>query len=256
MRERVTGAAWRLGACGLALWACAAGAATPACSVRSGDRTVPLVELYTSEGCSSCPPADRWLSGRIADDGDGANWLSFHVDYWDALGWPDRFASSRHTQRQRMRVDAAGGSVVYTPQVMIGPQVQVTWRASPMVRRALEAAAGPARAGLALALARAPAGDVLRLGAAPVPGAPAAELWLARTVDGRTTEVRAGENGGITLRHDRVVVDLWGPWRLDGAPVARRLALPAGVEGDFTAFAQTVDGRVLQSLRLPGPACR
>ncbi len=62
------------------------------CSVRSGAQTMPLVELYTSEGCSSCPPADRWLSQRLASDGDATNWLAFHVDYWDDLGWPDRFA--------------------------------------------------------------------------------------------------------------------------------------------------------------------
>ncbi|MBW8852567.1 MAG: DUF1223 domain-containing protein [Xanthomonadales bacterium] len=236
--------------------AAAARAATPACGVRSADRIVPLVELYTSEGCSSCPPADRWLSARVADGADGANWLAFHVDYWDALGWRDRFASPRHTQRQRARVAAAGGSTVYTPQVMIGPRVQVTWRAAPMLRRALEAAGGPARAGLALRLLRAQGGDVLRLGAAPVAGAPAAEVWLARSVDGRTSPVRAGENAGATLHHDRVVVDLWGPWRLDGAPVVRTLALPAGAEGDFTAFVQADDGRVLQSLRLAGAACR
>lgn len=246
----LTGAIW------LGAWACAAGAAPSACSVRSGDRVVPLVELYTSEGCSSCPPADRWLSGRVADGGDGANWLAFHVDYWDALGWPDRFASPRHTERQRARVAATGGSTVYTPQVMIGPQVRVTWRAAPMLRRALDASVGPARAGLALTLARAPGGDVLRLGAAPVAGAPAAEVWLARTVDGRTSAVRAGENAGATLRHDRVVVGLWGPWRLAAAPVAETVALPAGSDGDFTAFIQTADGRVLQSLRLAGAACR
>ncbi len=240
----------------LVAWASTAGAATPDCSVRSGDRAVPLVELYTSEGCSSCPSADRWLSGRVADGGHGANWLAFHVDYWDSLGWPDRFASPRHTERQRERVAATGGSTVYTPQVMVGPQVQVTWRAAPMLRRALEASTGPARAGLALALARGPDGDVLRLGAAPVPGTPASEVWLARTVDGRTSAVRAGENSGATLHHDRVVVDLWGPWRLDGTAVARTIDLPAGVEGDFTAFAQAGDGRILQSLRLAGAACR
>jgi len=68
------------------------------CSARSGDLRTPLVELYTSEGCSSCPPADRWLSARArASD---ANWLAFHVDYWDDIGWPDRFASPLFSQRQ------------------------------------------------------------------------------------------------------------------------------------------------------------
>ena len=254
MRRPAAGVFW-LGTA-ICLWASATHAAPPLCRVHSGARTVPLVELYTSEGCSSCPPADRWLSARVADGGEGANWLAFHVDYWDSLGWRDRFASPRHASRQRERVDTAGGRVVYTPQVMVGPQVQIEWRAQPSVRRALEAAGGPARAGLALALDRGTGGDRLRLAAVPVPGAPAAQVWLARTLDGRTSNIRSGENAGEVLHHDRVVVDLRGPWPIGDAPVMQQIALPTGVEGDFTAFVQAADGHVLQSLRLAGADCR
>lgn len=99
--------------------------AAETCAARSGAQTVPLVELYTSEGCSSCPPADRWLSRSLRSD--AANFLAFHVDYWDDIGWPDRFASPAYSQRQRQRVAATGSRTVYTPQVMAGTHVQANW---------------------------------------------------------------------------------------------------------------------------------
>src|SRR6185369_5141540 len=72
------------------------------CAATSGPRIVPLVELYTSEGCNSCPPADRWLSSTVpaAANGQTAIALAFHVDYWDRLGWKDRFATAAWTERQ------------------------------------------------------------------------------------------------------------------------------------------------------------
>src|SRR5437879_6451117 len=72
------------------------------CRVVSGATTVPLVELFTSEGCDSCPPADRWLSANFprTTDANGSLALAFHVDYWDRLGWIDRFGSPAWTERQ------------------------------------------------------------------------------------------------------------------------------------------------------------
>src|SRR3954449_3542256 len=78
-------------------------AATPAaCRILSGPSKTPLIELYTSEGCDSCPPADRWLSAQFprVRAPNGAVALAFHVDYWDRLGWTDRFASRAYTERQ------------------------------------------------------------------------------------------------------------------------------------------------------------
>lgn len=86
---------------GIALAAIAASAAAQ-CVKESPPHAVALVELYTSEGCSSCPRADRWLS-RLLREGPGVDHvvpLAFHVDYWDRLGWKDRFASARFTERQ------------------------------------------------------------------------------------------------------------------------------------------------------------
>ncbi len=224
------------------------------CDIRSGSQIVPLIELYTSEGCSSCPPADRWLSSKLRAGEFQANWLAFHVDYWDDLGWPDRFASARHTERQRARVNAAGQSTVYTPQVMIGSQVQTAWRAAPMVARALDAARGAAQAGLALQLD----GRQLRVGAVRSgQGGSSAQVWVAQTVDGVKTAVRAGENSGTILNHDRVVTRLWGPWTLGAAPLAKVIDIDPG-QGAWgvTAFVQDTNGKVLQSLRLASTECR
>src|SRR5438270_8352522 len=89
------------------------------CTARSPDHSVALLELYTSEGCDSCPPADRWLSRFDQTSvADRVVPLALHVDYWDRLGWKDRFASPAYTERQREQTRRQGSSFVYTPQVM------------------------------------------------------------------------------------------------------------------------------------------
>jgi hypothetical protein len=226
-----------------------------ACTAHSGPRVVPLVELYTSEGCSSCPPADRWFSQRLAQ-GD-ANALAFHVDYWDELGWPDRFADRAYTRRQRDRVAVAGDTTVYTPQVMVGSEVRAPWRDALAFPALLAKQRGPARAGLALRLE--PGGTRWRavLAATPVAGAaPQARVWLARYVDARTTQVQAGENDGATLRHDRVVQGLWGPWPLAAPATVRTVEIEAAEPPwGLVAFVQDARGGTLQSLALPATAC-
>ena len=114
----------------------AAGAAT--CSVRAAGAPRAVVELYTSEGCSSCPPADRWLSTLKASPDLLA--LGFHVSYWDRLGWPDRFASAEITARQQLLARNAGRAQVYTPQVVVNGD---DWRRWPQLPCA--AARTPAR---------------------------------------------------------------------------------------------------------------
>ena len=239
--------------------------AAPGCAVRSGPQTVPLVELYTSEGCSSCPPADRWFSSQAsssqasssqASDAN-ANWLAFHVDYWDSIGWADRFASPAYSQRQRTRVaKATGESTVYTPQVMVGPQVQLPWHRG--IDAVLREARTPAAAGLALQLQPVAEGWQVALGATRAAAAPAgdAQVWLAQYSDDQTSEVRAGENAGVKLHHDRVVRHLWGPWALSTTAVSRQVSMIApSSKWGVTAFVQNKDGRVLQSLNLPAASC-
>ncbi len=231
-------------------------AETVACSARSGSQVMPLVELYTSEGCSSCPPADRWLSRVYAMH--EANFLAFHVDYWDSLGWADRFAQPAYSQRQRQRVNAAGERTVYTPQVMLGQQIQVNWRDAAEFSRLLASQRGQAMTTLSLQVESTAVGAKVTLEARPssLSADASAEVWLAQYSDAQVTRVERGENGGETLQHDRVVVQLWGPWRLGGDPIIQTLRLQQAFSaGGLTAFAQDAHGRVWQSLSLTGADC-
>jgi hypothetical protein len=186
------------------------------CSAQSGAQVPRVVELYTSEGCSSCPPADRWLSG--VKPGGGVIAAAFHVDYWNGLGWKDRFASPAATERQQQGVGVNGSRYPYTPQFVVDGR---DWRGS-----ALPAlAATPSRVQLTLTRS---APDRASLSASILPGAPARiELWWARLEDAHQSRVRAGENRGEILNHDHVVRDyarlpVWDPasgprsWALSG----------------------------------------
>lgn len=230
--------------------------AAETCTARGGSTVMPLVELYTSEGCSSCPPADRWLSRQLA--GRQANFLAFHVDYWDQIGWPDRFASPRYSLRQRERVEAAGQRAVFTPQVMVGRVVQAQWHGARSWEKTLQMGQRPAGAALTLRLSRVGTGWNASVGAASIDShAKRAQLWVARYVDGQSSQVRAGENRGATLRHDRVVRQLSGPWPLSaGSTLSRQILLPPeSGEWGVTAFVQDVDGTVLQSVSVPAHDC-
>lgn len=180
------------------LWAAGAGDPTVQCSAQSAARVAPVVELYTSEGCSSCPPADRWLSSLKL--GPDAVALAFHVDYWDRLGWKDRFASPAYTQRQAQHRQSNGARFSYTPQVVVDGRDQPDWHALP----AREPWGTRATAHVAITLSA--LGGRYTATVRPEAGAPArlAAYW-AVTESGHTTTVKAGENDGATLSHDHVV---------------------------------------------------
>ncbi|MEO8278089.1 MAG: DUF1223 domain-containing protein [Ideonella sp.] len=175
------------------------GFAAASCEARSGATRVNVVELYTSEGCSSCPPADRWFS-TLASDTQGANPvlpLAFHVTYWDRLGWADRFARPAYTERQYSVAASIGAAVVYTPQVIVNG---VDWRSWPRLPRATAAP------DVEVQLSR--DGDTFTARIKRHDGSsitqPISGYW-AMLEDGHQTQVRAGENSGATLRHDHVV---------------------------------------------------
>ncbi len=209
------------------------------CSAKSAGPAPAVVELYTSEGCSSCPPADRWLS-QLKGRNDVIA-LAFHVSYWDRLGWPDRFASPALTQRQEALRDRHGARYVYTPQVVVDgrdtPGWQ-GWRAPASSTRA----ASP----VSLQLARTPAGveavvQAASPGAAATPGAPVrlAAYWVVLE-DGHSSAVKAGENAGETLKHDHVV-RAYRPvpgWRNDGT--AQRLVFDDRTASPAGTFARRV----------------
>lgn len=232
----------------------------PVCAVRSGAQSGALIELYTSEGCSSCPPADRWLAG-VATMADPARLsvLAFHVDYWDELGWPDRFAQARFTARQRERVRAGGSTTIYTPQVMLSSRLDLRWYRPGEVAAAVRAVQQVPSA-LGLSLRAVPEGEGWRVQAGVhASGSPTTgDLYVALYENGLVTPVRGGENRGATLHHERVVRALWGPWRADGTR-AWQVDVPKdaapGALG-LTAFVQRADsGQTLQALSLPLSGC-
>jgi len=223
----------------------------PACTARSAATVAPVVELYTSEGCSSCPPADRWLSRFVAEPNVVA--LAFHVDYWNRLGWKDRYASAAHTERQSQQQAVNGARYSYTPQVVMDGADRPDWpRALPATPRP------PARVQIDLQRAAGAAGHYTAQVQA-LPGGPArlAAYW-ALTEQSHVTSVKAGENNGATLRHDFVVSD-YRPlpaWKAaPGASVTLSYAAPTLGDPAHPRHVNLVivdadTGRPVQALRL------
>ena len=255
----------RLAATALAALAAAGVHAQPgACTATSGPGTAALVELYTSEGCSSCPPADRWLSS-VRGPGLAADrlvLLGLHVDYWDYIGWKDPFARASFSARQREIAAIARSRVVYTPQVVLAGKDYRGWSSQARFTEAVAAVnATPARARITLALKPGGAGKAeLRAGASL--GARedrgSAALYVALYENGLTNHVKAGENRGATLSHDYVVREWWGPLAFDGPgelAIERSLGAQRLARGGVAAFVQNRrNGDVLQALALPACA--
>ena len=188
-------------------------AAADDCTYKSGAHTVALVELYTSEGCSSCPPADRWISGFVNHPRiERFVPLAFHVNYWDDLGWKDRFADQRYTERQRALAKVAGAKSVYTPQVTLQGRDARNWRDEPAFAAQVEAINKKAhRANLELRPTAGADGNIRAMVTAnivPPLNPDDLVLFVVLTQDGLSSKVTAGENDGETLRHNFVVRDL------------------------------------------------
>jgi len=173
-------------------------APAPVCRAEARATVTPVLELYTSEGCSSCPPADRWLSALRAPG--GAVIQAFHVGYWDYIGWVDRFASPTHTARQRQIAQWNGQRSIYTPQTVLNGK---DWRGWTRAGDGLPASAEIARFGISL---RQTGDDRFEAMVTALDGAPASwSAYWTVTESGHSSRVRAGENAGEHLRHDHVV---------------------------------------------------
>jgi hypothetical protein len=238
----------------------AAAAVVPpaACTTTSPAHQVALVELYTSQGCSSCPPAERWL-GELAARVPRSQVvpIALHVDYWDYIGWQDPYARSEFTARQRALATANGGRTVYTPGVFIQSQEFPPWSRSDRFDEAIRTVTR-ATAVARITLAAVVAADEVRVDVTAVALASAGEprLRLALVTSGHSTRVRAGENRGATLTNDRVVRAWVGPLPL--MPASQRLALPADADRSRLAVVAIVEdagGRVLQAVELPLQPC-
>lgn len=237
--------------------------AAPACHATSGALVRPLVELYTSEGCDSCPPADRWLSSRFAaaDTRQGAIALAFHVDYWNRLGWVDRFASAQYTARQYDAMHANGASFVYTPQILLQGHDYAGWRQSDS--KPIDEAAH-AKATATIAVDATPGErEVVVHASARIgdDGGRDAQLYVAYADSGLVSDVKAGENRGQRLAHDHVVRALRVAGRAaDDGHVDASLTLPKpaerGTHPMLVAFVERAsNGDVLQALALPLDDC-
>src|SRR3954471_20081654 len=228
------------------------------CTARSGDKTAALVELYTSEGCDSCPSADRWLSAL------GATYrpellvpLALHVDYWDYIGWKDPYAKREFSQRQRRLSQLQRASFVYTPQVLFQGRDFPAWGSAEFDRMLARINAQPARASLELEIVGF-AAEAMRLrvraGVADPATASRAVLYVTTFENRLESRVAAGENQGRLLHHDHVALEWQGPFGLGERELALRL-LPKG-KPDASGVAAFVQDRasaeVLQALALPG----
>lgn len=235
---RPLAAAVLLGSGGFAL------AAAPACQAESSATLTPVIELYTSEGCSSCPPADRWLSTLKQSAASGkAVVQAFHVGYWDNLGWVDRFARPEHTARQRQVAAANRLSGIYTPQRVRNGR---DWPGDPVAGTSSE----PARA--RISLRRGPE-DAFEASVAPGDAAARWSAYWTVTEHGHSSKVKAGENAGELLQHDFVVRqyvpagDYQGPARLLFRAVPGEAGHPRQV--NLVVF-DKASGKPLQALSL------
>jgi hypothetical protein len=238
----------------IALAIAAAPAFATTCSVRSGAERATTIELFTSEGCSSCPPADRWLSSFAGRTTAALIPLAFHVDYWDAIGWRDRFSAPRYTTHQQERVASNHGRFAYTPQVLINGRVVDAWR-NLHAPGELAPAAAPG-ADLVLRVETRGDGKIavdLETQVRKPADAAHAVAYLALYENGLATSVRAGENAGRQLRHDFVVREWIGPLPVGGAAshvFARADVLPQNA--GIAALVESADGsQLLQAVSSP-----
>ncbi len=183
-----------------------------------------VVELFTSQGCSSCPPADRVL-GELARDPETLA-ISYPVDYWDYIGWKDTLAEPSYTQRQRAYARSSGRGVVYTPQAIVngvadavGSDLAQIEAAEARTRERPDVLSAP------LAVSEQGGAVVISLGAGPAGKTYKAGVYLIALASRRTVAIQRGENAGATLTYSNVVraVTKIGEW--NGSPTVLKASL-------------------------------
>ena len=196
-------------------------AAGPA-GAQAQDTPPTVVELFTSQGCNSCPPADAYLGDLAGRDDVLA--LSFHVNYWDYLGWKDTFATPGTTGRQRAYGRSLGKRYVYTPQMVIGGIAEAVGSERQRVEREIEKARIGATSSIPVEATVPDQGQVIvRIGAGQ---GRAAAVWLVRYDRRHEVEIGRGENGGKSLAYHNVVRDITriGTWEGEAVEIALSVA--------------------------------
>jgi hypothetical protein len=227
------------------------------CNAKSGKTIVPLLELYTSEGCSSCPPADQWLSS-LKLGADKLTPLAFHVDYWDYIGWKDPFAKTAYSERQRKIAAFGGAGFVYTPQFTFNGKDFRSWNDN-RLRQGIESISKEvSHVDLTLKLSSETNGERSLKSTAQTAytdDARQADIFIAIYENKLNSQVHAGENSGRELKHDYVVRELLGPYPFDSKNFAKTVTLKSEWKGRDVGAVMFVqnrsNGNVLQSLQLP-----
>jgi hypothetical protein len=176
-----------------------------------------VVELFTSEGCSSCPPADALLlqlENKQPVPGAQIIALEEHVDYWNHLGWTDPFSSSQWTDRQQSYIDAFHRAGDYTPQMVIGGREEFVGSRGDLAQKALERAGRPVGSAAQIDVKQTTGGSdprfAITVGKLPaVANGDTAEVWVGVAESGLASQVSLGENAGRNLHHASVLRSLW-----------------------------------------------
>jgi hypothetical protein len=219
-----------------------------------------VVELFTSEGCSSCPPADAvlvQLSQKPALNGAQLILLGEHVDYWNYIGWTDRFSSKQFSQRQSAYASDFHIASVYTPQMVVDGRTQfVGGDLEEVSDKIADAAKQPKPAEVSLAWG---ANDHLHVSVQSPENLPHARILLAVTENGLSTEVGAGENGGRTLHHAAVVRQLEELGKLDKGKFDASTEVPRNADWNpaqlkvAVLVQDTANGRILGAAQIGWP---
>jgi hypothetical protein len=212
-------------------------------TIASAQPSPVVVELFTSQGCSSCPPADAFLTDLARQRRDVLP-LAFHVTYWDDLGWKDPYSLDVATARQQAYARSLGSGQVYTPEMVVnGTRGFVGSRRAEGLSEISQAASTSAR-DVPLRVIRAGQALVVSVGK----GAGDADILLVGFDPEHQTQVGRGENGGHTLLESNIVRSLTVVGRWTGGAVDFRQAMPAGEQ--FAVLLQAGDGRILGAARL------
>lgn len=262
-RKRVIGLRWRISlelrrdngefdhmirqlvaAAAITLWAFPA--ASDEVWHESGNVAPVVVELFTSQGCSSCPPADALL-GQLAAEPDVIA-LALHVDYWDYIGWTDAFGSPDHTVRQKNYARAAGRSMIYTPEMIIDGVVDVAGHRPETIMAAIRSEQSlPSE--VMIGLDRGPAGAAVRL-EARMPLQRGAVVQLVRFIPEARVAIATGENAGRIINYANVVTDWSVVAHWDGQDVQRLDITLEGPEPAALIVQEEGYGRILAAARL------
>lgn len=236
-------------------WVWTAGLADQSLIVSSASTITPVVELYTSEGCSSCPPADRFLAelGTRIGPQFHAVPLAFHVDYWNRLGWPDPFSKKQYTERQRWIAALNRQSSIYTPELVVSGRE--TRNGAQVFDRIHELNATSASVRIQLEVNRIGSHDLSAAITFENRSGHQAEGYIAIYENGIIREIGGGENHGRTLQHEFLVRYLSDPYLIAVGQSTTRIELNIGTDwklpdlGVAVVAADPKNGATLQAVR-------